>query len=306
MKLLPTIYSSIQINEDACYCPTLLIAWNELKKLVKKDEILTTGHLYVQELNFSEFSIDILNDKDYIAKAGFCPQIIGDIEKEMEQKFGKITVNLRGETSQYIVFSYLYKLLKFPSPFFVHEEPLLFNNTLVNNFGFTNYTTNFIKVWKDQEKCSFQVNTEDSIIFFTKIPYLNNLKSLLSIAESVRKDSNYLPYPQIGKVSIPYISFEKLVEFSEIEGPIINCPLFTIDSVIQYVKFLLDEFGVELESYSIIRGTGSLFIEPARYNILFDSPFLIEIYSKKDKMLTDPYFVSYITTTETMRRFNNE
>jgi hypothetical protein len=283
------------------------MAWDSLRDLLNLDIIDTTDHKFVKDLNTIRFPTDILNDKDYIARAGNYLETVGIIEQEMMNKFGEVTVNLRGNIADLISFSYLYKDLKFKEKFNLFKEPLYFNDKPVKSFGFKDRVLNDITVYEHVDRYSVEIPLEDDVMYITQLSHENTLKDLVWSAQELRKFGNKIPYWSINKLEVPCLNLGLLKRYLEVCGNVKNMKEVTLTDAIQMVKFKLNEVGAILESYALIGCSYCGFpgFRNLKLGITFDSPFLIEIYSKKDVEEKDPYFVSYFNTTECMEIMEN-
>jgi hypothetical protein len=308
MKVIPTLRNYVKKGVDTYYCATVQIVWDKLRDLLLINDIIVTPNQYSQELNRFRYPITMLDEGRYIAVAGLVPGVFDIIESEMMRKFGEIKVDVRsivpGNTF-YTAFAYLNKLLRFDVPFKEYADSIVFNsNTFqvpVKMFGYNAHTENEVFIYKFNEALALRITTMTDTIIFTKLLYANTLDTLVSEAAVVRNYGHKLEPAEIGKVAIPYLSFDSSNEFPEVCGPILNAVPYSIDRFIENTKFALDEYGVKLESYAVIFGSGSAGMHSVEQDVIFDSPFLVEMYDNLDTKLENPYFVYYVQTTENMK-----
>ncbi|MES2543806.1 MAG: serpin family protein [Bacteroidota bacterium] len=290
----------IPLSKNVIYASSLLYAWNYLDS---KHSISIIDN-NVDELNLLNSSNSFKNS-------------LNKDEVNYETNYDNNEISIKAFFNKSLPFTH--KLERFP-------EPLLFNKTKVENFGFYGSDSEMSSIaailyFKNDDEFILKLNTKDLvheiIIIKTQNQSLKKLKDYISeintkseigIEESKNENTNWkynFLYEDVLKIPIVNFNIEK--EYKNLVGSklLVENENAEIANVFQRTAFILDEKGAEIESEGLTTTTTSEEAimdeesKPKPKNFILDKPFVILLKRKDSK---NPYFVCLINNTELMTR----
>lgn len=317
------IYSILNVpmeKSNMIWCGTFQLAWNELRdNIIKEDIILKNEDKISPQLNKKAFTKDYLNEKDYIAMAGYNKDnIVEKINKTLNDKFNeggkwKVESNLQSP-DDILAYSFLKKNFEFKYAFEKIKDGLTFGGTKVKAFGIAdtkeadirdNLATQVMLLnYKNDDNfiISLKGKNEDDEIVLAKIPQSDTLENTLNYALSNSNESSKkIALTGEDTIKVPMLTFDIDKHFTELENkPLKNKGFedYTIVSALQRIEFSLTEKGAELKSKAEIALSKGLLYEISNpKKLIFDKPFLLFMKEKGDKK---PYFAVWVDNPEVM------
>lgn len=313
------VYSILNVpmeDNNMIWCGTFQLAWNELRDNIIKEDIKLEGESKVSpQLNKKAFTKEYLNEKDYIAMAGYNKDsIVEKINAALQDKFhegGKWKVESELKNPDDILaYSFLKKNIEFRYAFEEIKDGLIFNGSKVKAFGIADTEEGEIRgnlaaqVWllnyknEDNFTVSLKGKNEDDEIILAKIPESDTLENTLNYALTNSNEAIALDGRDI--IKIPILTFDIEKHFTELENKSLKNKGFenySIMSALQRIEFSLTEKGAELKSKAEIGIAGAMpdISEPKK--LIFDKPFLLYMKEKGDK---NPYFAIWVDNSEIM------
>jgi hypothetical protein len=313
------VYSVLNIpmeKRNMIWCGTFQMAWNELRdNIIKEDIKLKDENALSPELNKKTFTKDYIDEKDYIAMAGYNKDgIVEKINASLKKKFneeGKWKVETKLQNPEDILaYGFLKKNIDFEYAFQDLKDGLDFVGTKVKAFGLGD-----IKEEENRNRLAKQVkllfyDSDDNFIISLKGKNTND-EVILAHIEPKDTLSNTLNYAlsNSGKeevvtsndfLQIPMFQFDINKNFNELINKSLENKGFedySIGSAIQRIQFSLTERGAELKSKAEIGMLKSVATPKKPKKLVFDKPFLLYMKQKdKDK----PYFVMWVENPEVM------
>jgi hypothetical protein len=297
-----TMESDISSEKNIIYCPTLLYAWNEIRKL--------TGELKVREDKDSR-SITELNDNNSFENS------LSPSEFKTEVQINGENIISKAEFNTELTFKpYLEKM----------DYPLMFKQKNVNGFGMIGYNLDIAKqlnilYFKNNENFIFKINPEqkdNEIIFImgsefasskTFSEILIKLKEHISIGENEIKNSiNLWKYnlKEHETFAIPDLAFNIEKSFNELigQGVYNDNKIYTIKIAKQRNALLLNNKGAKIESEAEI-AVEAADAPPMDNKIIEKHMFLNNTFFIvfKHTSKANPYFIVKINTDELMTKY---
>lgn len=283
---VPALESYIDDDKNIIYTPTLLFAWDEVRKL--------TGQPI-------EYSADSLSDFDVLNTSTSFWEALDKGEYETTAE-----VNER----QIVASAYFKKFLFF-EPVFQKEEPLKFNGIDVQAFGMSRYGESLAK------NINVLHYRNDSLFVLSLTPkeeghqiiLAKGIDSIQSLSDALYRINQLIDEGGKGKADeitegdilrIPAIKFDLETNYRNLEGQNFKAvgQDYKIITVKQHTQFDLNESGARVESEAMIAvasAKDSIMDLPKPKNLIFDKPFII-IMKHRDRK--NPYFVARIANDE--------
>lgn len=301
---------------DTIWCGTFQLAWNELKKYIDCEiEFENESPYLLQKMNQSNFSKDMINEKDYYIKVSkINPNLKSDIYKDLNKKFKIKNTNLLenidySNSNGVFIYSILKKEFNFLEEFDNLNQHIFtdINNeeSKVNFFGISAESKESliknieILYYKDYYSFILKLKTkenEDIILYKTENLTARSFDELYN--DIVKFSAEYNGKRELAKndiFSMPNIILKLTLNYEELcNKEIKNADGEYISNAIQDIDFILSATGGKISSEANIT-TDRLSAAPATAEYYeLNSPFVIFIKeSDKEK----PYFALKILNT---------
>lgn len=307
-----TLEDKIDKSNNAMWCGTFQLIWNDLRNdLAKQDIVFTPQPEVVENLNKGTFNTSKISDKSYYkiyGKPTF--ELKKQIESAIKEKFNETSDILdsfnwdnSGE-NDYFLYAMLKKEFEFPKVFTKFKNQKFGDNENVKCFGIDNSTKEQVreqvKILYYNSKKDFAIKlitkTEDEVIIAKGI----NGNSFMEIYEKINRNSeNYKGSKTLlenENVKIPNLDFKIEKNIEEIEGkPFLfsDGREYQIDKALQTIQFSLDEKGGKIKSEAGMMIKEAAIQQPEeKREFIVDSAFCIFL-KENDKDL--PYFAGKIS-----------
>ncbi len=307
-----------KIGENAAWCGTFNLIWNDLKNDISKQDIkFEESSVVVDNLNKGSFTTAHISEKSYYKTYGTPSiELKEKIEKAIKEKFNERSSILDSfdwenhSESDYFLYVMLKKEFEYPKKFKKLDNGTFGKYENVKYFGIDN-TTN--KQVYEQVKVLYY-NSEDDFAF--KIKTKGNDEIIVSVGN--KKDNFYDIYNSIIEASnnyegdgnftsrdtlkMPYISFNLNKEITDVMNKPFSFAdgrIYWISKAIQTIEFDLDETGGRIKSEAGMMAdnlAAPMPKEPRYFNV--DQPFTMFLV-EKDKDL--PYFATKISDISTVQ-----
>lgn len=329
--------AEIKPEETLVYCATFQLAWNQLcDEVIGQDTLCLEGDPPIaQALNRRLVEADDLDERDYVAMAGFARDGIGErVRSALREKFDRdpmSDIDLENP-SDILAYAYLEKALQFGTVFPEFDEPLQFNDgALLESFGIDGEdpASEQVTVLDYRHADDFIIRLDatspkDELIL-AKAPPSSTLRETIEgvlmratpegrqmAARALRKsgrDSNLLnPELQASSetLQIPKIKIEVTHSYEELLGRIVCNPgwagAYYVSKALQAIKFDLDETGAILRSDAVIEMSVTFspyMIVEERRQFIFDKPFLVCL---KEREARYPYLAVWVGNSRVLVR----
>lgn len=310
IEVVPTMQD--EIPDNAIWCATFQLVWNDLKNEVAKTDIIFNETITeVENLNKEEFNVTMISDDYYYKKYGIMNENLKkEIENGIKDKFGETTTILNDFdwTDEGDKKYFLYAMLKREFEFYAEFDNLgkgTFANQYenVDYFGIDNKTNTNVKeqveiiYYNSKDDFAILINTKqnDQVVIVKG----NEGKSFKDIYDKI-KNSTYTGSTSLQEneyLKIPKIKFKEKKEYKNLQNKefaLSNGELCKIDKAIQTVEFKLDKKGGEIKSEASMEiNKATLPIEQTEireFNI--DNTFTIFL---KENGKDIPYFAAKIS-----------
>ena len=300
-----------EISDNAAWCGTFNLIWNDLKKdLAKQDIIFPENSSVVDNLNKGTFTVNELSEDSYYKVYGIPTlELKAEIEKAIKKKFNETSDILdsfiwEGHTKKdYFLYSMLKKEFEYPKEFSKLENGIFEQYDNVRYFGINGKTKKEVREQIDV----LYYNSEDD--FALKIRTKGNDEIIVSVGNKennfldiynniVRESENYTDGKSLRNndtFKMPYITFDLKEEITAVENKpfsFSNGDSYIIDKALQTIQFELDEKGGKIKSEAGIsqKAMSVMPSEPRKFNV--DQTFTIFLI-EQDRAL--PYFAAKIS-----------
>ena len=296
-EFIPTLEHTLPRTKNNIYSAALLLAWNEIRKEIKRPINIDPEYIDLVKINKSDSFRNALLENDYKAS--------GSIHDNF--------INLKAEFN---------KSLPFRRSLTSYPDRLTFNKEKVYSFGKVRGGDEAQEVitilyYKNDEKFILKLNPKDSE---HEIILSKSTKKLETFANHLDHIEKQIPKGQIEKgkkktewkyllsgfdeVLIPKFSFNIEHNYPSLTGSKIraNGEVLEIETVSQRIAFILDEKGAQIESEAEIDLTTEeeeLEEKPRPKKMHFNKPFCIIL---KRKNSDKPYFAMWVSNSELMQK----
>jgi hypothetical protein len=316
----------LRAGENALWCGTLQLAWNEAIKLVgeklqfvrpAQENRLSMGYGEVDLLNQEDFTRADLDADSYVAIADFERNNVEDeIRAALEKTFhGAASPELippkpaHPGPYDFVAYAYLYKNLAFAQPF-EDNDPMDFGTQSVENFGFLENRKQLsddvfaqVAIYDYQSPDDFIIKLKtkspgDELIL-AKIAPGATLQATIDSALRRMTPDKMETANERDELAIPKLNFDLSNSFTELEGLVLkpgpNARVKNLKTkeVKQLIRFQLNEKGAILKSEAVMIMTNSAMMQspPKTHVMIFDHPFLI-LMKRADS--ARPYFALWV------------
>lgn len=300
------------IGENAAWCGTFNLIWNDLKNDIAKQDIkFSENSDIVEHLNKGTFTIDELSEDSYYKKYGTPTlELKAEIEKAIKDKFNEKSDILDSfdwnnhTENDYFLYAMLKKEFKFPKVFSKLQDGTFENYDNVKYFGIDNKTKN--EVGKQIKVLYYNSEDDFAVKLITKendeviVSVGNKEDNFLDIYNTIiDKSENYKGSKSFGDrdtFKMPYITFDLKENITEVEGKpfyFANGDEYIIDTALQTIQFELNEKGGKIKSEAGMMLTETAMAiedEPRNFNV--DEAFTIFLIEEDADL---PYFAAKIS-----------
>jgi len=309
----------IVAGENVIWSGSFQLAWNELIDLLGEPVKFNQDSAMVAALNKQLFTASDVDEAAYIAVADFVGNdVFGQIDRALFLKFlgaarpqYKPDPALTPRPQDIVVYSYLFKNLRFAKRFEELDEPLSFEGQPVACFGVERYKPHQeairsqVKILSYADEDDFVIeltskSADDQIILAKVAPGATLEETIQAVLPAAAGPGEVMGYADV--LMAPKINFDIRRPYDEIMGlnlrtsnPDVAKDLLVL-SAVQGIRFQLDEKGVRLRDESYISLGCSASSPPVPEHLLiFDKPFLIML---KQTQADRPYFAMWVGNTE--------
>jgi len=312
-------YAAISAGENLIWSGSFQLAWNELIELIGEPVSFNQASPMADALNKQLLKDGDVDDAAYIAVADFIRNdVFGQIDRALAGTFGgaarpeyKPTPALGQRPQDIVVYSYLFKNLRFAKRFEELDQPLLFDGQPVACFGVERCKPHQeairsqVKILDYADEDNFVIelsskSADDQIIMAKVTPRATLEETIQAVLEMAAGPGVAMDYSDI--LMAPKLNFDICRSYDEIVGltlrtsnPDVAEDLLVL-SAVQGIRFQLDEKGVRLRDESHISlGCSASASPPPQHRLVFDKPFLILL---KQTQADRPYFAMWVGNTE--------
>jgi len=335
-EIAPTLDTELNTTNSVVYCPTLQMAWDELKGVVGGPIRMQKQDDLAAKLNEASCPTGVVPEQAHVAMAGYADRgIVTKLEEVLREKFGaeapELPAILSDNRTVIVTYSYLCRTLPFPKKFARSETlPLDFRigekTHSVHFFGTPQSTADDfasqVEILHYSGEDDFVVRllsrVKDEFIVLAKIPQPQSLaagvETMRKYLEAERrgftelevngKKEFYLNRLSQGDfLAIPVVDLNVQRSFPQLCNRLFANPGFEevwLHQVYQDVVFKMDESGATVRStaYGAFAGGSS---KPRRF--LFDRPFLLTLWKKGAEQ---PYLAVWIASPDVLLPLKQE
>jgi hypothetical protein len=290
----PTLENTIPSDKNLIYAPSLLFAWDRVKKMFNVPlTVSSMGTTDIRLLNQSLSYKNSLTEDEYEAKASLSGGVI-------------------------VAEAFFNKALPFSKTLQPVNNGILFSNVQVKAFGMSTPdfgTTEFTRVlfYKDDDNFILQITPKDTT---SQIILVKGLKQVETFADAMQqvgvltaqgetessdnKTAWRYKFYDDDSFAVPAIKFNIETNYKTLEGQaiIVGGDKQTIQTAYQRTAFSLDENGAVVES-TAASAADSIAAPEHPKKMIFDKPFFIII---KHTNQVNPYFVMKVANAELMKK----
>ncbi len=310
--ITPHLECEIKPDKNVLWCATFQIAWNELLELLSEDEKFENVPEMVRILNKKTVTRADLDEKSYVAMAGWRTSgpndIIRRIRTALNIKFkGQASPELLSDLESInhslpIAYAYMFKDLPFEWAFDRMHRPFKFVGCEVESFGivqFLRHQQNEAKAagqiliydYKNEDDFIIELKTQsksDHLILAKIKPAPTLVETITAVQDRIVK-SRPTSFPELSDLFIPVFDFDVLRDYHEL----LQAGLVMAK---QQIRFRLDERGAVLKSEAVMATART-------QDLIFDKPFLVMIKRKNAKV---PYFALWVANAELLVPFRQK
>ncbi len=302
-----------EIGENAIWCGTFQLIWNDLKNDLAKQDIVFTPQLKVVEnLNKQTFTTNDISNKCYYKKYGTPTlELKKEIETEIKNKFNEKSDILDEfewvvkDPKDYFLYVMLKKEFKFEKSFDELDNGKFKNYDNVRYFGIKKDNENDelkkqveVLYYNTKEDFAIKLKTkkEDEIIL-CKNPKGNTFNEIYKNVGEQQKNYKGKTYIQNGELlKIPNLKINEKTEFVELEKkPFLfsNGDEYKIEKALQTIQFELDKTGGKIKSEAgmMVRKESAIIVNEIREFALDDTFAIFLIEEGK----STPYFAGKVS-----------
>ena len=318
--IVPTMFDTL--TRDTAYAPTFELIWQDLKNDYVKQDIKWDGHpAMVDNLNKAYYKQNMISDSYLYKIADYKTLALRDkIKKGVKDKFNQESDIIDkldwtdpaldhgpGQERRILFYSMLYREFEYLYPLDELDKAPFKNVQSVKYFGISQNSDSNLKEQvevlyydKDNKEYMIKLNTKNGDeLYFVFNPQGTNFNDIWTNANNKAKDyTGNKTFTSNDYLKIPYLEFDVLREYSELEGHVFynkdETEYFEIEKALQTVKLQLDNKGGKVKSEAVIdtkNGITSVGMEPEHRYFYFNDTFALFI---KEKGKDVPYFASRV------------
>ena len=316
----PYFNHKIPKHDNVIYCSTFQMAWNKLKDELNGDVIFNPSIIIADSLNNGENAKKYINDKDYLISSGIATKkYIKELNKQLKKRFHNIftPINDTPNSNDRIIYSFLYKKLKFKSEFEKIKSGLYFtDNTYagktVEAFGIEKYKESSGKHKRLKKQTHLYMhgnefavvidtknNNEQLILAEIEIDDSLNMKTAYSDIMMIVNSSPF-PFRKKMKLKIPVVDFNIEKTYNKLTNKEIknSSDYNIITEAKQSIKFKLNQKGAVVKSVAKIKRTKGVSFIGGGVEISFNRPFFIIL---KEKNAEYPYLIIWVANSKILK-----
>ena len=259
----PVLQCEHKAGENLIWCLSFQLAWNELCNQLNGAVKLDKPHPFVDQLNEKLVTWRAIDEDSYVAVAGEGQRALDELKAQLEKKFkGAATPKLLpNDPRSLFAYAYLFKSLRFETPFHRINAPLQFGESAVQSFGLSD--------GENREQLSRQIVVLDYVApenFVIELKTLDSRSRLILARLSAGKTLKQTVDGVLKRVAdakpgtlkyderfqAPLIDFEITRIFNELIGPrVLNAGRYNgwqITDARQLIRLKFDEKGAVLKS----------------------------------------------------------
>ena len=289
LNLLPTSISNLEDN--AVWCPTLQLIWNDLKNQVIGQDILfidDKNNQDVLDLNKESFNERMISNEYFYKNYGYMTPILKEeIESGIWNKFKEKSdildrFNFNDNNRDYFFYSMLVRNFKFKNSFDIISD---------NTFGITENSSDKldenVKVlfYKDDAYAVKLLTKNGDEVILYKGARKNNFNDLYQMIVDNTKET---PFNSDDTITIANLNFKSESKYSNLTNNDfydINGVSHRIEEVIQTIMFTLDNTGGKVKSEAGMNVKFTSVIENRHFD--FSDDFVLFL---KENNRDNPYF----------------
>ena len=301
-----------EVTDNAIWCGTFQLIWNDLKNdLVKQDIVFTPQLQIVENLNKETFKAENLSESDYYKVYGKpSTQLKNKIENDIKAKFNETSDILNDfeweghDPKDYFLYAMLKKEFQFEKAFKELPQGKFGNYENINYFGINKSGKDELRkqvevlyyTSKDDFAIKLKTKQKEEVIL-CKNPEgktFNEIYQKITEKSNNYKGTNRVQEREI--VQIPNIKVNEKTEFTEIQRKSFlfsNGYSYEIEKAIQTIQFELDKTGGKIKSEAgmMVKNEGAREIDEIR-EFCIDDTFAIFL---KEEGKATPYFAAKIS-----------
>lgn len=290
-----------QLSDNACWCSTLNIAWNDFRKRYnKKNYILKEKNAFAEKLDMNCENIPHVDESEILTKAGMqVEKFKKRLEKEISKKFDEKSDVLnqiiwkKGCKSENWIFYTMYKAkFAFKKEFEIFENEYKFKryDKAVKFLGCNKYCDGykiFPKYYNNQNDFAVQLKTNDErkTIYVCRTDKDDSFKNIYdSMINSHNKE-----YTKIKSFAMPFLKFATQKDYTRQLGEytllrkkfsLIKPAFIKLNKMIQTLQFELNNKEAKAKSEAVISvrcgaSVSCKMPEPKYYDFIFDDKFYL-------------------------------
>lgn len=262
-----------KIDNDAAWCATFNLIWNDLKDdLVKQDINFNKNNTYVDNLNKELFKeSDISNDYYYKVYGKKTLELKSEIEKNIKDKFNQTSDildkfdwsedaldNNSNSLERYIFYTMLYREFKYKTKFVKLDEDKFNDTKNIKYFGVKDNKESYknqinIIYYNNEDDFAIKLTTtSNDEIIINKNPKGDTFEEIYNnIITTGSKYKANKEFTKSDNFKMPYINLNVLKEYNELENKEFydkDNNTLIIDKAPQTIKFELNENGGKIKS----------------------------------------------------------
>lgn len=307
-----------KIDNDAAWCATFNLIWNDLKNnLVKQDIKFENSNTYVSNLNKELFKEkDISNDYYYKVYGKKTLQLKNEIEKNIKDKFNQTSDildkfdwsensldNGNSGLERYIFYTMLYREFKYKTKFVKLDNDKFNDIDNVKYFGIKDNKEAYkdqisVIYFNDEDDFAIKLTTtSNDEIIINKNPKGNTFDEIYkNIITTGLKYKGNKSFNDLDNFKMPYINLNILKEYKELENQKFydkSNNVLVIDKALQTIKFELNETGGKIKSEAGMDVIKFSSVDPKTEsrNFIVNKTFAIFL---KEESKDKPYFAAQV------------
>ncbi|MBQ8299054.1 MAG: hypothetical protein IJX99_04175 [Clostridia bacterium] len=301
-----------KIAENAAWCGTFNLIWNDLKNdLAKQDIKFAENSDIVDNLNKGTFTVNELSENSYYKKYGVPSlELKAEIEKAIKDKFNETSdilddFNWENHTDEdYFLYSMLKKEFEYPKTFDKLNNGVFEQYDNVRYFGITGRTKDEVReqidvlYYDSEDDFAIKIKTKSNDEIIVSVG--NDADNFLDVYNNImKKGDNYKDSKTLrdnDTFKMPYITFDLKEEITEVENKpfyFSNGAIYEISKALQTIQFEIDEKGGKIKSEAgmMVNKSASM-IEQKQRKFNVDQAFDIFLFEEGRNL---PYFAARIT-----------
>lgn len=339
-EIAPTLDAKLDATNTVVYCPTLQIAWDNLKGIAGGPIGMKNQDNLAVRLNDTSCPTGVVPEQAHVAMAGYADQgIVAKLEEALRKKFGadapELPPILSDKRTVIVTYSYLCRALPFPKKFARSTTlPLEFrsgnDSHPVHFFGAPQRTADdfasqveILHYGGDNDfVLRLSSRVENEFIVLAKIQKPETLsagvetvrnylqaerKGFTELSANGKKEFYLNTLSQGDLLAIPVVDLNVQKNFAQLCDRLFTNPGFEevwLHQVYQDVAFKMDEAGATVRSTAYGAGFGGGSSQPRKpRRFLFDRPFLLTVWQKDAQQ---PYLAVWIASTDVLIPFKTD